>query len=53
MFFFFQSVMFCTKDNNNLQFNYILNNEANLLESFIQMFGMTNTCFRIFSNSEK
>ncbi len=35
--------MFRTKDNNNLQFNYIPNNEANVLESFIQMFGMTNT----------
>jgi hypothetical protein len=41
--------MSSTKDNNNLQFNYILNNEANVLEGFIQIFGMTNTDVSEFS----
>jgi hypothetical protein len=41
--------MFRTKDSNNLQLDYIQNNEANVLESFIQIFGMTNTYASEFS----
>jgi hypothetical protein len=41
----FWSVMFGIKNNNNLQFGIILNNEAIVLESFIQIFGMVGTHF--------
>ncbi len=37
--------MFGIKNNNNLQFGIILNNEAIVLESFIQIFGMVGTHF--------
>jgi hypothetical protein len=40
--------MFGIKNNNNLQFGIILNNEAIMLESFIQIFGIVDTHFPEF-----
>jgi hypothetical protein len=46
--------MTSSENNNNLQFDIILNNEAMMLESFIQFFcmaGMHFSEFSIFSKS--
>jgi isocitrate dehydrogenase kinase/phosphatase len=45
---FFLSVMFGNQNNNNLQFDNILNNEAIVLETFIWTFGMACTYFPEF-----
>jgi hypothetical protein len=37
--------MFGSKNNNSLYLGIILNNEAIVLEIFIQIFGMANTLF--------
>jgi len=37
--------MFNSNNNNNLQFNIVLHNEAIVLESFIQICGMACTYF--------
>jgi hypothetical protein len=47
LFLFFLSVMFSCKNNNNLQFNIILNFQAIVLQSFIQISGMACTYFSI------
>jgi hypothetical protein len=40
--------MFGIQNNNNLQFSITLNNEAIVLESFIQIFCMAGAHFQIF-----